>query len=437
MEDNVLKELFKISKVSIFGMWGNKDIKVDLSEKDNVLIGTNGSGKTTFINIVESILKVDLTTIKKLKFNKVILNLIKGEEELKIIFNKRKINDGIVLEYNINNEIFSFNNSDTSVANINNMENSDDDLEKEKVNKLKDILDEIVKVRGLTVYRFSYNSNYRPILARKSFSEVDRKLNNLLQDLDMLLREKDFAQKRVNKLFEKDVLLSILYDDKLDYISSMNDKNNWEQEKETLIQVYRELGFYNDAVEEKIRVHFERVKEASKKYERGNATIEELIPLTLLNRTEHILKLSMKVEGLKQEIYKPIEEYLKVLNGFFKDTNKEFKINERNREMNRSLRTPLLVKGIGGNLDIFELSSGEKQLLILLTETLMQLERQVVFIADEPELSLHISWQEKILQALRVLNKNAQIIVATHSPEIAGSVNESSLIDMEDIVYNE
>ena len=66
------------------------------------------------------------------------------------------------------------------------------------------------------------------------------------------------------------------------------------------------------------------------------------------------------------------------------------------------------------------LSSGEKQLLILLTQTLLQEQQPFVYIADEPELSLHIEWQHKIINAIRELNPNAQIIVATHSPEIAG-----------------
>jgi len=56
-----------------------------------------------------------------------------------------------------------------------------------------------------------------------------------------------------------------------------------------------------------------------------------------------------------------------------------------------------------------------------------------MFFADEPELSLHIEWQEKIISSIRDLNPNSQIIVATHSPEIAGRWREN-MIDMEDII---
>ena len=61
------------------------------------------------------------------------------------------------------------------------------------------------------------------------------------------------------------------------------------------------------------------------------------------------------------------------------------------------------------------LSSGEKQLLILLTQTLLQEKQPFIYIADEPELSLHIEWQHKIISAIKELNPNVQIIAATHS----------------------
>ncbi|UXY53569.1 ATP-binding protein [Pseudomonas tohonis] len=85
-------------------------------------------------------------------------------------------------------------------------------------------------------------------------------------------------------------------------------------------------------------------------------------------------------------------------------------------------------------LNVTKLSSGEKQLLILFTEALLQKKQPFVFLADEPELSLHIAWQRKIIPAVKSLNPNAQVIVATHSPEVA-SKYRSSIIDMEDILH--
>jgi len=60
-------------------------------------------------------------------------------------------------------------------------------------------------------------------------------------------------------------------------------------------------------------------------------------------------------------------------------------------------------------------------------------ETGAIFIADEPELSLHVLWQEKLISSLRGLNPNAQIISATHSPDIVGSLSKQA-IDMESLI---
>ena len=72
-------------------------------------------------------------------------------------------------------------------------------------------------------------------------------------------------------------------------------------------------------------------------------------------------------------------------------------------------------------------------MLILLTEALLQQKKSFIFLADEPELSLHIAWQREILPAVKKINPNAQIIVATHSPEIAGGYR-NNIISMKSIL---
>ena len=75
-------------------------------------------------------------------------------------------------------------------------------------------------------------------------------------------------------------------------------------------------------------------------------------------------------------------------------------------------------------LNPFILSSGEKQILILLTQALLRVDEPVVYIADEPELSLHVLWQEKLLESLVSLSGQIQVIVATHSPDIVGKFRD-------------
>ena len=64
----------------------------------------------------------------------------------------------------------------------------------------------------------------------------------------------------------------------------------------------------------------------------------------------------------------------------------------------------------------YQLSSGEKQLLLILTTVLCQDSRPTIMLMDEPEISLHFEWQKILLESILELNPNIQIIVATHSP---------------------
>lgn len=72
----------------------------------------------------------------------------------------------------------------------------------------------------------------------------------------------------------------------------------------------------------------------------------------------------------------------------------------------------------GEPLQPYLLSSGEKQMLIILLTALTEDLQPYVFFMDEPEASLHFEWQEKLLDMVTRLNPNAQIILTTHSPAV-------------------
>lgn len=70
----------------------------------------------------------------------------------------------------------------------------------------------------------------------------------------------------------------------------------------------------------------------------------------------------------------------------------------------------------GRQLLPYRLSSGEKQILVILLTVLVQDKQPCVLLMDEPEVSLHIEWQQRIISIIREMNPNAQIILTTHSP---------------------
>jgi predicted ATP-dependent endonuclease of OLD family len=124
-----------------------------------------------------------------------------------------------------------------------------------------------------------------------------------------------------------------------------------------------------------------------------------------------------ELELLKKQnvIYQSKETFILIINELLQ--RKDLIVNERNE---------LIVKTQSEKeFDLKFLSSGEKQLVIIFGEALLQKHKPHIFIADEPELSLHIEWQEKLVSSLKLLNPFAQLIFATHSPDVVGGFQDS------------
>jgi predicted ATPase len=72
-------------------------------------------------------------------------------------------------------------------------------------------------------------------------------------------------------------------------------------------------------------------------------------------------------------------------------------------------------------LPLSALSSGEQHLLVLFYEVIFQPgQKPTLMMIDEPEISLHISWQEQLLDLLEKACElsGTAIVVATHSPQV-------------------
>ncbi|MGL5957697.1 MAG: AAA family ATPase [Phocaeicola sp.] len=81
-------------------------------------------------------------------------------------------------------------------------------------------------------------------------------------------------------------------------------------------------------------------------------------------------------------------------------------------------RNEILFESEGELLSPYQLSSGEKQILVILLTVLIQDQKPGVLFMDEPEISLHIEWQQKMIRLIRELNPFVQIILTTHSPAV-------------------
>jgi len=97
-----------------------------------------------------------------------------------------------------------------------------------------------------------------------------------------------------------------------------------------------------------------------------------------------------------------------LIDDLFKDTGK------------RIIRTENEIRftQIGETLVPYQLSSGEKQMLAILLTVLVEDNEPYVLFMDEPEVSLHIDWQQRLIDLIMELNPNVQIILTTHSPAV-------------------
>ena len=88
---------------------------------------------------------------------------------------------------------------------------------------------------------------------------------------------------------------------------------------------------------------------------------------------------------------------------------------------------------IGETLMPYQLSSGEKQILAILLTVLVEDNQSYVLFMDEPEVSLHIEWQKRLIDLCLELNPNVQIILTTHSPAVVMNGWVDSVTEVSDI----
>lgn len=116
-----------------------------------------------------------------------------------------------------------------------------------------------------------------------------------------------------------------------------------------------------------------------------------------------------------------IDNFKRLYNNFFED--KEFvKINVENFE-------PIFrLKENGKEILIEDLSAGEKQIFFRGGSLLQNIKDNTIVLIDEPEISLHPEWQQKILDFYKNINNDNQFIFATHSPQIVSCCKREEII---------
>ena len=127
------------------------------------------------------------------------------------------------------------------------------------------------------------------------------------------------------------------------------------------------------------------------------------------NRIIELLTSGVPEDQLKAtEVSRPKTRFQDLIDDLFQETGKKIirKSNEIQFEQDGDILTP------------YQLSSGEKQMLVILLTVLVQDNQHCTLFMDEPEISLHVDCHQRLICLIRCLNPNVQIILTTHSPAL-------------------
>ncbi|MGI9251570.1 MAG: AAA family ATPase [Pseudohongiellaceae bacterium] len=172
--------------------------------------------------------------------------------------------------------------------------------------------------------------------------------------------------------------------------------------------------------EDKLKKHLNKIENSRKRLVRYGLIEDESAEYT----TEQISEENLKVLTLyvldtqkKLKVYDNLVSQLDFFTSILNDKQLSHKQVRISRNEGFYFETE---NGI--SLNMVALSSGEQHEVVLLYELIFKTDNNSLVLIDEPEISLHIAWQEAFLEDLRKIQKIQPFtaIISTHSPQIIG-----------------
>lgn len=424
-----------IKSVEVTGLWDRASIKTTFDKDINILIGDNGTGKTTLINLLKSALLAQVDVLEILPFHSLKITL-RGEKQRTIYVNKNIDDNGqTAFHYQVGKQIYDIpvvprRRSLSLYVQAHRWPVARSTSQKHQ--DLRLLLEELVNVSWLSVYRnpiTQMDEEYARIESEAG-SLVDQKLDQLCTEFALYHSKLTSQASELLTSFQQDVFKLLLYDDDIDRFDAGSVESiDLKHEEETLLIASELLRIKKDESSKLIKRHIAELQKRIKsvqyaiKHDEG-IELNDVFTLPVVRRTREISRMADVFESRRKSIFERMTRFTGIINNFFMDKYFEF-------GQDKEIRIVFIERE--GQISIGDLSSGEKQLLILLMETLIQDNQPCIYFADEPELSLHVKWQEQVLEAMKNLNDNAQLIVATHSPDIVSDFSDR-IINMNKIL---
>jgi len=477
-----------IKRVRASGLFYQKtDLVVDFTELTNCIFGVNGTGKTVLINLIVNTLRVNISELLKTPFASLtLLSSERGKKNAENFLTISKEDNKIIYVFHSNFQVgvdttWHKLSSSSQIKITKNVEYyvespnhgltyyyKDNEIKNKKrksisFSALSKVIDEHISLTYIPLLR---HSNSIRSVDSAYFNEQDIHFEymdpniSVLRDLEGELSEK-FASAQVevskiledlsSKFFEK-LLLSSTHNvgpsNSVAQINKILKRNTVEYDEEKVKKVasiitdldlqipkkriYEHYQLWKDMQERLLFAHNNAFFDKEDKEDKEIATrayheayFNLLAYIPMYGEFEAAIEEIKHAHYKKQLLLNPFERLEAEVNGFL-SKQKCFEFNNSGR---------FHFKNRERSFDYSILSSGEKHMIAILGRVCVSsFDDTSTFIADEPELSLHLEWQREILPAVRRLSPNTQIIVATHSPAVISG--QSNLIDIEECYKN-
>ena len=428
----------KILNFTVQGMHGYQNISLDFNSDITFLVGTNGSGKTSALRLLQAALAIVLLALSSIRFTRIEITIIRVERH-HILIN----HEGPFLSFALDGA-----QAETKIA----LPADDERSVYQNAGRLSNYMEEL-RIRFLkeSSPRFrEFSNQVRPLflglerrtgryddegvddeILFRSKRVIGRSNRDAVEGIDncQMLIERAYRHFRRTNDLNSSRTINFIVESLFDYIEfdhSMMGSLREQQELQILLERRQEIERFSSDLgggsraSQQISRFFSRI---SRILENNSETGDALSIELLLNKAQiqRIIKILAEMDRQKKQsekYYAPIKEIIDTLNEFFNQSRKTVDVDSVGK---------IKVSHRGVQIPLEHLSSGEKQLLILLTHAHFSPNRGGVFIVDEPELSLHMRWQEMLVDSLLRSKTNNQFIVATHSPEIVGFRKDNCL----------
>ncbi len=210
-----------------------------------------------------------------------------------------------------------------------------------------------------------------------------------------------------------------------DYIHNKTENRNYNSK--IISRSFEKLKIFPKIIYVPTEINFEEIKKAQTNLKKEYSFINIVDSYEIKDIPSYIATQISKVANEKEDLTmgQVRKKVFAEINGIFEILELDVKLSEISKDENSM---PIFTDSSGKKFGINELSSGEKQLFLrTLAIKMLEPENSIIMI-DEPELSLHPKWQQKIVDVYKKIGKNNQIILATHSPHILGSVEKENII---------